>query len=74
MKPKFRLRDCTFAMILTVIITGCGWGEEHDDASLRNSFKETIGFDQPASVTHVRSFYYWVGSLGGQIICKFWQQ
>jgi hypothetical protein len=70
MKAKFSFRDCTFAIILAVIITGCGWGEEHDDASLRNSFKETIGFDQPAAVTHVRSYYYWVRDSYSRWLCS----
>jgi hypothetical protein len=69
MRARFRLRDFCFAIMLTVILTGCGWGEEHDDVSLRNSFKETIGFDQPASVTHVRSYYYWVRDSYSRWLC-----
>jgi len=36
------------------------WGEDSDEASLNQSFKEVIGFDSAAKVSNKKSAYYWV--------------
>jgi len=45
---------------LSLILTGCGWGEAKSESDRQSAFTEVIGFDAPAGVTKIESSYYWM--------------
>jgi hypothetical protein len=64
-----KIRAWPVVVLVTALLTACGWGEDRSDTALRDSFAEVIGFDPPDSVTHIRCYYYWVRDSYSKWLC-----